>query len=315
MSVAMIWDLLWGGSPMSDLAVGTVIIGMLIGGAFFGKMHADGARLLHARRRTKSVEGLVVLGNEQALDACAEMMAAFDDRCASPKSKIARIPSLPTLVEAESEMSIPSTPRTSEVDLRAADELDLEHVLQPAPDDTPPGSQASSPLLTDDEEYASAAAMQRRLRHSDYEGPAMPLDGSPSAVASVPTECTSSCSPPLAASFGPAVRFVSPQPPLEVSLSASVKGPSAVHDAYLMKYDFTLEDPAWNTDEGSESASATGGGWDEEEGEESEDGMDEERTSCAQQPSSPTVIRDQLSMPKSASCPDAALMLQSSRKS
>ena len=109
-------DLLsWDGTPFSDLVCGTFIIATLCATVFFTKSRDDRERLLKARRRSDSVEGLVELHNDRVLNACAELFAGFDDRTPSSSFKrLARLPSMPVLPEADMEDLLP-TPLTREV--------------------------------------------------------------------------------------------------------------------------------------------------------------------------------------------------------
>ena len=105
--------LVFDGTPTSDLVLGTFIIACLIAYVFFSKQRGDRERLLAAKRRTSSVEALVHMHNDRALDACAELFAGFDER-RSPRSRVSRTPSMPVLTELDGE-DVPYTPRTSEV--------------------------------------------------------------------------------------------------------------------------------------------------------------------------------------------------------
>ena len=125
-------DLLsWDGTPFSDLVCGTFIIATLCATVFFTKSRDDRERLLKARRRSDSVEGLVELHNDRVLNACAELFAGFDDRTPSSASSVLHAYSMPVLPEADMEDLLP-TPLTREVcRAEGKEDTDLNEVLTP----------------------------------------------------------------------------------------------------------------------------------------------------------------------------------------
>ena len=86
---------------LRDLAVGTAVVGFIIACCFLRQSHVSNRRHTKAMNRSLSCPALVELNSKTALDACAEMMAAFDDRRRNPRTRVPHVPSMPTLIEVE----------------------------------------------------------------------------------------------------------------------------------------------------------------------------------------------------------------------
>ena len=132
-----------------DLVCGTLVLGLIIA-AFARQL----SRSVHQREeramsRSLSCPALVELKSSKALDACAEMMAAFEDR---PGRKMRRkVPSLPTLCEVLNEGSFRSRPGSR----RSSQEgVGSSPRGSPRTEETmggsPRGSMTASPLLASD---------------------------------------------------------------------------------------------------------------------------------------------------------------------
>ena len=90
--------------PVFDLITGVSIIVLIVGGLAMRSAHKSSAPRRRAMKRSLSCPALVDLQSSRALDACAEMLAAFDEHKHSNTNKrIPRVPSMPTLAEAEAE--------------------------------------------------------------------------------------------------------------------------------------------------------------------------------------------------------------------
>mmetsp|Transcript_46632 Transcript_46632/g.122449 ORF Transcript_46632/g.122449 Transcript_46632/m.122449 type:complete len:237 (+) Transcript_46632:60-770(+) len=82
-----------------DLLLGTLIIAVVITFVALAQFHAVDSRG-KAMRRSRSCRALLDLQNERVLAAACDMMAAFDERPRSPVTRLSRVQSLPTVMEA-----------------------------------------------------------------------------------------------------------------------------------------------------------------------------------------------------------------------
>lgn len=90
-------------AALRDLALGTLVIASLVLVVAYNLMKGQWKQRQAALRRSRSVCELVELDGGRALDACADMMAAFDERQPSSPRHLPLEPSLPTLIEHEAE--------------------------------------------------------------------------------------------------------------------------------------------------------------------------------------------------------------------
>ena len=192
---------------LRDLAVGTMVVGSLIAFCFLRQTQASNQRQQRAMNRSLSCPALVELNSKTALNACAEMMAAFDDRRRYPKQRLPRLPSLPALVEVDSPReSHRGSRRASEESL--TDEVHLSssprHSVSSSPRGrSPPHSQSPprtspypSPRSTSPRRSDCASLVSSMTASPTSSHAASPRDGR-----ATPIEMRSAVNSPASASF------------------------------------------------------------------------------------------------------------------
>ena len=103
------------GNELRDLAVGTLVVALTIFALFVNSARGARAKRTRAINRAHSCPALVELKSTRALDACAEMLAAFDENSNGRVERRPTLqPSLTALTECDREtLSAWATPRQS----------------------------------------------------------------------------------------------------------------------------------------------------------------------------------------------------------
>jgi hypothetical protein len=101
-------------SEVSDLIFGTFLCALLVGAVGFFKGRKLRKQQNRAMHRSLSCPALVELKSTRAVKACADMLAAFDERSDGRRSKPAPyVPSMPRVAESAGENSNAWSPRSS----------------------------------------------------------------------------------------------------------------------------------------------------------------------------------------------------------
>jgi len=107
-------------AALRDLALGTLVIASIVLVFAYNLMRGQWKQRQAALRRSRSVYERIELDSGRALDACANMMAAFDERQPSSPRSLPHEPSLPIISESwhesESWQERPSWCETEELD-------------------------------------------------------------------------------------------------------------------------------------------------------------------------------------------------------